>query len=85
MTAYIALVRKDPETSYGINFPDFPGFVSGGESLSETLRSASEGLAFHIEAMREGGEQIPEPSNLDTILADPENQDADWVRIAPRP
>jgi hypothetical protein len=35
---------------------------------------AEEALAFHIEGMIEDGEAIPEPSNLEDIMADPDNR-----------
>ena len=33
MTAYIALLRKDPDSDIGVDFPDFPGCVTAGEAL----------------------------------------------------
>lgn len=81
MHSYIALIRKAKGTSYGVEFPDFPGLVSGGETLADALRLAQEALAFHIEGLGEDGEPIPEPSLLDRIVADPENRDAVAVMV----
>jgi predicted RNase H-like HicB family nuclease len=75
MTSYIALLFKDPDSDFGVAFPDFPGCVTAGKSQEEARRLAAEALAFHIDGMRAGGELIPEPSSLDTIMADPENRD----------
>ena len=35
MTSYIALIRKDPNSDYGVEFPDFPGCVTAAEDLEE--------------------------------------------------
>ena len=33
MTEYIALIWKEEGSSYGVNFPDFPGFITAGDNL----------------------------------------------------
>lgn len=76
MTAYIALLRKDPGSEYGVDFPDFPGCVTAGASLEEARLMAAEALALHVEGLSEDGGTIPQPSPLDAIMADPENADA---------
>jgi predicted RNase H-like HicB family nuclease len=65
-------------------FPDFPGCVSGGTTLSEALRRAPETLAGHIEAMAAEGYAVPQVRELDVIKADPEFTEdfADAVLIA---
>ncbi len=87
MTSYIALLRKDENSDYGVDFPDFPGCVTTGKTLEETRRMAEEALACHVEGMIEGGETVPDPSDLDAIMADPQNRDAVGfvVRVASRP
>ena len=76
MAAYIALLRKDPGSHFGVDFPDFPGCVTAGRSLEEARRMAAEALALHVAGMLEDREPIPEPSALDAIMADPENRNA---------
>jgi predicted RNase H-like HicB family nuclease len=76
MTTYIALLFKEPDSDYGVAFPDFPGCVTAGTTLEEARVMAAEALAFHIDGMRSGGELIPEPSTLDAIAADPDAEDA---------
>ena len=51
MRHYIALVRKDPESAYGVEFPDFPGCISAGDTLDEAARGAAEALQLHVEGM----------------------------------
>jgi predicted RNase H-like HicB family nuclease len=50
MTTYIALLRKDEDSDYGVDFPDFPGCPTAGRTLEETRRMAQEALAFHVTA-----------------------------------
>jgi predicted RNase H-like HicB family nuclease len=76
MTSYVALLRKDKGSDYGVEFPDFPGCVTAGRSLDEARKMAAEALELHIEGMQEDGEAIPEPSSLDAIMTDPENASA---------
>jgi predicted RNase H-like HicB family nuclease len=68
---YIAYLHKDKGSDYGVSFPDFPGCVTAGSTLEEARRMAAEALAFHIQGMREDGEKIPGPSNLDDLRNDP--------------
>jgi predicted RNase H-like HicB family nuclease len=68
---YIAYLHKDKNSDYGVSFPDFPGCISAGSTLEEARRMAAEALGFHIQGMREDGEQIPEPSTLDDLRGDP--------------
>ncbi|MBI5570179.1 MAG: type II toxin-antitoxin system HicB family antitoxin [Desulfomonile tiedjei] len=76
MVSYIALLRKEKESDFGVDFPDFPGCITAGRTLEEAHRRASEVLQFHIRGMREDGDPIPEPSSLDRVMADPANADA---------
>ena len=76
MAEYLALIRKEKGTSYGVDFPDFPGCVSGGETLDEALENAAGALAAHIEGMVEDGEIIPDPAELETVMRDKHNKGA---------
>jgi predicted RNase H-like HicB family nuclease len=76
MTAYIALLRKEPASDFGVDFPDFPGCVTAGKTLEDARHMAAEALALHVEGMRDDGEAIPAPSSLDAVMDDPANRDA---------
>ena len=76
MTTYIALLRKDPDSDFGVDFPDFPGCITAGSTLEQTRLMAQEALEAHIECMIELGQMIPDPSRLDDVMADPENAEA---------
>jgi predicted RNase H-like HicB family nuclease len=73
LATYTALLRKDPDSDFGVDFPDFPGCITAGSTLEETRHMAAEALEFHIEGMVEEGLPIPPPSALNAIMADPEN------------
>lgn len=70
MTTVVALIHK-AESAYGISFPDFPGVVSGGESLDEAFRRGQAALVAHLEALADEKEAIPTPRTFDAIKADP--------------
>lgn len=76
MPQYIALLRKDPESDFGVDFPDFPGCVSAGRTLDEARQMAQEALDLHVEGMIEDGEPLPEPSSLESVMEDPTNREA---------
>ncbi len=76
MPAYLALLRKDPDSDYGIEFPDFPGCVTAAEDMEQARELAEEALRFHIEGILADGEPLPRPSNFEKVMADPENRQA---------
>ena len=76
MASYIALLRKDPDSAFGVDFPDFPGCVTGGDTLEEARESAVEALALHIEGLLQDGDEIPAPTALDAVMGDSDNREA---------
>ena len=66
---YPALVRKERGSDFGVEFPDFPGCVSGGKTYDDASRQAAIALQFHVEGMIEDGEELPEPSTMDDVIA----------------
>jgi predicted RNase H-like HicB family nuclease len=84
MRYYIGLIHKNPQSEFGVSFPDFPGCISAGATLDEARANAEEALAFHVEGMTEDGDAVPEPSSLEEIMTDPDNRDGVAVLIALR-
>ncbi|MCX5893526.1 MAG: plasmid partition protein ParG [Deltaproteobacteria bacterium] len=76
MPNYLAVVHKEPGSDYGVSFPDFPGCVTAGKTIDEAKDWAQEALLLHVEGLREDGEDLPAPTNLEDIVADPENAEA---------
>ena len=81
MRYYIALIHKDPDSDFGVSFPDFPGCISAGATLDEAMRMGREALEGHTELMADEGVTIPEPTAMDVIMADPENRGGTPVLI----
>jgi len=76
MASYIALLRKNADSDFGVNFPDFPGCITAGATLELARHMAQESLELHVEGMIEDKTPVPLPSPLDAIMADPANRDA---------
>lgn len=76
---YVAIVERGDGPGYSIFFPDFPGCVSAGDTISQTVDMGREALTGHIAVMVEYGDPIPAPTPLDDIPVDPEVNEA--VRI----
>lgn len=82
MRHYSALIHKDADSDYGVSFPYLPGLVTVGVDLDDARAMAEEALALHLEELAEDGEAVPKPSNLEEIMADPENRDGVAVLVA---
>ena len=72
MANYIAIVHKDPNSDFGVSFADFPGCITAGRNIDEAKDMAQEALTLHIQGMIEDGGQLPVPSKLEEIMADPD-------------
>jgi predicted RNase H-like HicB family nuclease len=70
MRQYVGLIHKEADSDYSVSFPDFPGCATAGATLDEARALAEEALAFHVEGTVQDGEAIPEPSSLESIMAD---------------
>ncbi len=57
-----AIVFERADKNWGAYVPDLPGCISTGTTLEETKRNIREAIELHLEAMRDVGEAIPEPS-----------------------
>ena len=73
---YLALVHKDPDSDYGVTFPDLPGCTSGGATFEEAREMAREALALHLEGLVAYGEDIHAPGSADAALAHEDAFDA---------
>lgn len=68
---YTAFIYKEPDSAYGVVFPDVPGCFSAGDTLDEATANAVEALSGHIRWLETDGEPVPQPRSLDEIVADP--------------
>ena len=66
MTPYIALVHKDSDSAFGVQFPDVPGCFSAADSMDDLVGNAMEALSLWAE-----DEALPEARSIEEIVADP--------------
>ena len=57
-----AVVVEKAENNYSAYVPDLPGCVAAAETKEELLDLIREAIDFHLEGMREAGEEISEPT-----------------------
>ncbi len=61
MKGYAILIEKG-KTGFGASVPDLPGCYAFAKTRRGVRKLIREGIAFHIDGMREDGETIPEPT-----------------------
>lgn len=57
---YAGVIEKGA-SSFGAYVPDLPDCVAVGETCVEAMNLIREAMEFHIEGMKEDGEEVPEP------------------------
>jgi predicted RNase H-like HicB family nuclease len=67
MTHYFALVHKDKNSAFGVQFPDVPGCFSAADSLDQLVANASEALSLWAEDTK-----LPVSRGIEKIVADSE-------------
>jgi predicted RNase H-like HicB family nuclease len=72
MKPYIVIVHKDPESAYGMTFPDAPGCFSAVDELDDLFANAAEALSLWTEEMQEGSLPIPAPRDFADLRVDPQ-------------
>ena len=85
MTYYVAYIRKDVDSGFGVEFPDLPGCFSAGATVEEALAMAEDALAGHLSVLIEHGDKVPAPRSIDQLLADPERGEALAVLVLADP
>jgi predicted RNase H-like HicB family nuclease len=58
-----AVVIEKAESNYSAYVLDLPGCVATGDSVAEVERNIREAIVFHIEGIREDGQDVPPPSS----------------------
>lgn len=81
MSAYIALIRKAEDSTYGVEFPDFPGCISFGDTIDEVAHNAREALELHTEDL----ENLPAATELDAVVASADHADLVTAIVVPLP
>ncbi len=66
---YAVVIEQTPN-NYGAYAPDVPGCISTADTPDEMLAMIREALTFHIEALIEDGDPVPEPTmSIDDAIA----------------
>lgn len=68
MAYYIALIHKEPDSGYGIFFPDVAGVTAVADTLDEAMWEAGIALGF---AFEDWSGEHPAPRTLDALRQDP--------------
>ena len=63
-----AVVFEPTGTGFSAWIPDLPGCIATGRTLEETQHRIHSAMEMHLEAMREDGDPIPEPSHMACML-----------------
>ncbi len=79
--SFVAFLRKDDGSDYGVEFPDVPGCVSAGRTVEEARTMAAEALAGHIAVLKESGLPVPVPSAMETLRDDPRRGSAEMILV----
>ena len=67
---YPAIFHSNDDGSYTITYPDLPGCISEGKSLSNAMRMAQSALTQWIEYLTEMNQILPEASANKDIVTD---------------
>ena len=78
---FIAFLRKDAGSDYGVEFPDVPGCVSTGRTVDEARALAAEALAGHIAMLKESGQLVPAPSSMEALKDVPGRGNAEMILV----
>jgi len=68
----IAIEIGSETTAFGVLVPDLPGCFSAGDTLDEAITAAEEAAAAWIDATLDAGGDVPGPSSLEAVRANPE-------------
>ena len=66
MVRYPALIDGE-KGAYGVTFPDLPGIVAMGKTVDEALVNAEEALSDYAIEAEKDGEEISQPSALESL------------------
>jgi len=58
-----AVVIEKAESNFSAFVPDLPGCVATGSTIEEVEEQIREAIEFHIQDMKQEGEEIPQPNS----------------------
>jgi predicted RNase H-like HicB family nuclease len=69
-TQYVAVIEKEPDSAFGVWFPDVEGCFSAGDTLEEAVANAAAALRQHTEALESAGRHLFGARSVDEVLRD---------------
>jgi predicted RNase H-like HicB family nuclease len=67
---YVAVIEKEPDSAFGVWFPDVEGCFSAGDTLEEAVANAAAALRQHTEALESAGRHLPAARTVNEVLHD---------------
>lgn len=67
MKKYLVIVEKT-DTGYSAYSPDLSGCGSTGSTREEVERNIRDAIEFHVEALKEEGYEVPEPTSYSSYI-----------------
>ncbi len=65
--SHYAVFIAPTSTGFSAHVPDLPGCIATGKTREKTLQRMSKAIEMHLRAMREDGDPIPEPSEVEML------------------
>jgi predicted RNase H-like HicB family nuclease len=75
-------IHKDPDSDYGVTVPDLPGCFSAGATVDEAMLMAREAIELYLDTLVEDGKEIPVPSDIEKLQANPDFAGAIWAFVS---
>jgi predicted RNase H-like HicB family nuclease len=69
-TQYVAVIEKEPDSAFGVWFPDVEGCFSAGDTLEEAAANAAAALRQHTEALESAGRHLSAARTVGAVLRD---------------
>ncbi len=66
----VATIHHEEDNTWTIEFPDFPGAGTAGDTFEEAIRRGTEHIQAHIEGHMEAGIPLPELRSVDMLIQD---------------
>ena len=70
MNGYAVIVEQAEDGGYGAWSPELPGCVATGRSYEECVADMREAVRFHVDGLRQDGQDVPEPSAVGALTID---------------
>jgi antitoxin HicB len=70
MSTYGFVIEQDEDGVYVASCPALPGCITQGRTLDEVRANVREALEVYIETLRESGQEIPPPRDVQVQMFD---------------